>query len=80
MDCERLPFVPDTPNDDLVLLHQYRVSETYALHRHEFYEVFYVLRGQALHEMDGSSQVVSEGTLVFIRPDDAHCYKVLRRL
>ena len=77
MDCERLPFVPDTPNDDLVLLHQYRVSETYALHRHEFYEVFYVLRGQALHEMDGSSQVVSEGTLVFIRPDDAHCYKVL---
>ena len=27
--------------------------------------------------MDGSSQVVSEGTLVFIRPDDAHCYKVL---
>ena len=77
MDCERLPFVPDTPNDDLVLLHQYRVSETYALHRHEFYEVFYVLRGQALHEMDGSSQVVSEGTLVFIRPDDAHCYKGL---
>ena len=75
--AKRLPFVPDTPNDDLVLLHQYRVSETYALHRHEFYEVFYVLRGQALHEMDGSSQVVSEGTLVFIRPDDAHCYKVL---
>ncbi|MGI5885176.1 MAG: GNAT family N-acetyltransferase [Candidatus Spyradocola sp.] len=79
MDCERLPFVPNTPNDDLVLLHQYRVSETYALHCHEFYEVFYVLRGQALHEIGSSSQVISEGTLVFIRPDDAHCYKILNR-
>lgn len=77
MDCERLPFVPDTPNDDLVLLHQYHVSETYGLHCHEFYEVFYVVKGQAMHEINGSSQVVSEGSLVFIRPDDAHRYQYL---
>ena len=77
MECERLPFVPDTPNDDLVLLHQYHVSDTYALHRHEFYEVFYVIKGQAMHEINGSSQVVSEGSLVFIRPNDAHQYKYL---
>lgn len=79
MDCKRLAFVPDTPNDDLVLLHQFRVSETYGLHCHEFYEVFYVLGGQALHETGDASQVVSEGSLVFMRPDDAHCYKALNR-
>ncbi len=77
MDCERLPFVPDTPNDDLVLLHPFHVSETYALHTHEFYEVFYVVKGQAMHQINGSSQVVSEGSLVFIRPKDAHHYQYL---
>lgn len=77
MTCERLPFIPDTPNDDLVLLHQLHVSETYACHMHEFYEVFYVVKGQALHEINGVSQVVSEGSLVFIRPNDAHFYQYL---
>ena len=43
MDCQRLPFMPDTPDDDLVLLHQYHVSETYPMHSHEFYEIFYVV-------------------------------------
>ena len=47
MDCQRLPFMPDTPDDDLVLLHQYHVSETYPMHSHEFYEIFYVVKGQA---------------------------------
>ena len=79
MTCERLPFIPDTPNDDLVLLHQFHVFETYSLHSHEFYEVFYVVRGQAMHEVNGSAQVVGEGSLVFIRPDDKHCYRYLAR-
>lgn len=79
MTCERLSFIPDTPNDDLVLLHQFHVFETYGLHMHEFYEVFYVVRGQAMHEVNGSAQVVGEGSLVFIRPDDQHCYRYLAR-
>ena len=79
MTCERLPFIPDTPNDDLVLLHQFHVFETYGLHMHEFYEVFYVVHGQAMHEVNGSAQVVGEGSLVFIRPDDQHCYRYLAR-
>ena len=77
MDCQRLPFMPDTPDDDLVLLHQYHVSETYPMHSHEFYEIFYVVKGQALHQINGSSQIVTEGSLVFIRPDDVHCYQLL---
>lgn len=77
MDCQRLPFMPDTPDDDLVLLHQYHVSETYPMHSHEFYEIFYVVKGQALHQINGSSQIVTEGSLVFIHPDDVHCYQLL---
>ena len=68
MSCERLPYIPDSPDDDLVLMHQFRVSETYPLHTHEFYEIFYVVRGQAIHEINGLTQVVGEGALVFIRP------------
>ena len=79
MTCERLSFIPDTPNDGLVLLHQFHVFETYGLHMHEFYEVFYVVRGEAMHEINGSAQVVGEGSLVFIRPDDRHCYRYLAR-
>lgn len=78
-ECERLPFVPDSPDDDLVLLHQFHVSETYALHCHTFYEVFYVLRGQAIHEINDATQILSEGMLLFIRPDDRHAYKYFNR-
>lgn len=80
MSCKRLPFIPDTPNDDLVLLHQFHVSETYVCHTHEFYEVFYVVKGQAIHKINNVSQVVSEGSLVFIRPNDIHYYQSLNVL
>ena len=75
MSCERLPYIPDLPDDDLVLMHHFQVSETYPLHTHEFYEIFYVVRGQAIHEINSVTQVVGEGALVFIRPDDVHCYQ-----
>ena len=79
MQCERLPFVPDSPDDDLVLVHQFSVSETYAYHCHEFYEIFYVIRGQAIHEINDATQIIGEGMLLFIRPDDRHAYKYFNR-
>jgi AraC family transcriptional regulator, dual regulator of chb operon len=44
-------------------------------HRHDFYELFLITKGKAVHNINGISEVVDEGMLVFIRPDDIHSYE-----
>lgn len=44
------------------------------LHCHDYYEFFLITRGRCLHKVNGGAQHLSEGALVFIRPDDCHCY------
>ncbi|MCU7494440.1 MAG: AraC family transcriptional regulator [Ignavibacteria bacterium] len=44
-------------------------------HRHDFYEFFIIIRGSVIHKINGKSELLSEGTLVFIRPDDVHYYE-----
>jgi AraC family transcriptional regulator, dual regulator of chb operon len=44
-------------------------------HRHDFYELFFIVKGKALHRVNGKNEVIEEGTLVFIRPDDIHSYE-----
>ena len=50
------------------------IAETFPLHCHEFHEFFLVTKGRALHRVNGDCQIVARGSLVFVRPDDAHCY------
>lgn len=56
------------------VIRQDSVRETYQLHCHNFYEFFLVTKGRALHIVNDTIQTVSRGSLVFVRPDDAHCY------
>lgn len=49
-------------------LHQVSVKETFQCHTHDFYEFFYVLKGKAIHDINGQKIALSQGTLVFIRP------------
>ena len=51
------------------------VEQTYTLHTHAFPEVFLVLRGMAIHHVNGEDQLVQKGSLVLMRPRDAHCYR-----
>lgn len=46
-----------------------------SVHRHDFYEFFLVTGGSARHLVNGKIQLLEEGSLVFIRPADAHCYE-----
>ncbi|MBQ8554913.1 MAG: AraC family transcriptional regulator [Clostridia bacterium] len=66
------------PEDELRssvgFLHQMSVQDTYPLHTHDFYEFFYVLGGRAIHDINGEKQLLTQGTLVFIRPEDVHRY------
>lgn len=55
-------------------LHQFSVTETYQLHSHSFYELFLISRGMATHYINGSTQLLSEGSFVLIRPSDVHKY------
>lgn len=44
------------------------------LHTHDYYEVFLVISGSAVHYVNGSNFPLKKGSLVFARPDDCHCY------
>lgn len=44
------------------------------LHRHDFHELFMVETGTAEHWINGARQSLDRGSLVFVRPDDAHAF------
>ncbi len=44
-------------------------------HSHDFYEFFLVTRGSCIHQVNGCEQYLSEGSLVFMRPEDRHAYR-----
>lgn len=58
-------------------LHQVSVKETFQCHSHDFFEFFYVLKGKAIHDINGQKLVLSQGSLVFVRPDDVHQYSFI---
>jgi len=45
------------------------------LHGHDFFEFFVLMKGQVRHNVNGTSQLLPEGSIAFIRPDDAHYYE-----
>ena len=46
-----------------------------AIHTHNFYELFVIGRGEVLHSVNGKTQLLGEGSLVFMRPADIHYYQ-----
>lgn len=45
-------------------------------HAHEFYEIFMLTEGDIVHVVNGQRCPLQEGSLVLIRPQDAHTYDV----
>ena len=44
------------------------------MHSHNYFEVFLVLDGTAIHLVNGESFPIVKGSLVLMRPKDEHCY------
>lgn len=44
------------------------------MHTHDYYEVFLVIAGTAMHHVNGGMFPLEKGSLVFARPEDCHCY------
>ena len=42
------------------------------LHSHDFYELFWIDAGRAVHHVNGQTKTMVQGALCFIRPDDTH--------
>lgn len=49
-------------------------TEYFRLHDHDFYEVFLILSGEAIHIVNGARIPLMSGDTVFIRPGDIHTY------
>ncbi len=49
-------------------------SEPVWYHRHTFYEVFYIISGCAEHLVNGQTQMLKAGDLVFLSTNDDHMY------
>lgn len=47
------------------------------LHSHDFWEFFIVVKGVVNHNLNSSSVILDENSLVFIRPDDTHCFNII---
>lgn len=52
----------------------YGANDIYRPHNHEFYEIFITISGTVTHFINGITQKLPEGSLVFIRPEDIHGY------
>ena len=52
----------------------YGENDIYYPHCHDFYEIFITVKGTVTHWINGNVQKLSEGSLVFIRPQDTHGY------
>lgn len=47
------------------------------LHHHDYAEIFWISQGQGIHLINGDSIPVKKGTLVIIRPEDTHTFKLM---
>ncbi|MBQ6906989.1 MAG: AraC family ligand binding domain-containing protein, partial [Clostridia bacterium] len=50
-------------------------SENFVLHYHEYYEIFITTDDNIKHIVNNSEQILSDGSLVFIRPNDIHTFE-----
>ncbi len=51
------------------------LKDSHGPHFHDFFEIFLVVRGFAVHNVNGERQRISDGSLVFVRPRDRHYYE-----
>lgn len=45
------------------------------VHRHDFFELFWLDGGSAIHAINGEKDALESGTVTFIRPDDEHAIR-----
>ena len=63
------------PETEIHYAYHKSLKEITAPHSHDFFEIFLITKGNAIHKINGKEETISEGELVFIRPHDTHYYE-----
>lgn len=50
-------------------------NESIGYHKHDFYEIFYIIEGECEHYQNGKYQTLKAGDIVFLTPDDVHSFR-----
>jgi AraC family cel operon transcriptional repressor len=53
------------------------VDHTAGEHDHDFYEIFLILQGRAIHWRNNDREIIFPGTAAFVHPGDRHSYSQL---
>jgi len=53
-------------------------SNDLQIHHHDYVEILWIKEGEGLHLINGQSIPIKKGTLVIIRPDDNHTFKLIK--
>lgn len=77
MEIPKLSLLPEEIVRGAGLIKQYSAAETYPVHTHDFYEIVFIGRGKGTHCINGRQQILSDGSMVFIRPEDVHSFRAL---
>lgn len=79
MSIERLPYKWHIdPETDASYLYISNINDaSHWPHCHEFFGVMLVVSGKATHIINNKRVVMSDGDLIFIRPDDVHYFEVI---
>ena len=48
-------------------------------HSHTFFELAYIIQGNAIHTLDGNSDIVEPGDYVFIEPGSVHSFSKTKK-
>lgn len=82
LDSADISFMPETgkytyftAETNICVIKHNRYSPVYQ-HAHEYFELFYVLSGHCIHEIDGSKEELKKGSLCFISPEQIHSISV----
>lgn len=54
--------------------YNYSSTERFQLHYHDYYEIFLMISGNAVHLVNGRRQSLEKNSLIFVRPGDTHTY------
>lgn len=63
------------PESECMYFYRNITTDYFIPHCHEYYEIFLTAKGEVPHWVNGTTQELPEGSLVFIRPDDVHGFR-----
>ncbi len=65
----------DNIKNDVISSSQKTITDSYAPHGHEFFEIEYVIDGDGVYEIDGKEYKIAPKTLFFMIPTNVHAIK-----